>query len=306
MKEAGVLPSLSVAIPTLGREKVLIDTVEALLALEQPADEILVIDQTQSRSEETASALQRWHDRGRVRWLRLTRASIPFAMNVGLREATSEVVLFLDDDIVPDAGLVAAHGRAQRRPEVAGVTGMVLQPGEMPTKGDPHVDRGHGLRRDLDFRFSTTERCDIANVMAGNLSVKRAAAIACGGFDESFIGVAYRFETEFCRRLQRNGGRVVFEPAAVIHHLRAPSGGTRVWGDHKTSARPEHSVGDYYFALLEGRGLERWAYSGRRMVRECCTRFHLAHPWFIPSKIVGELRGFALAARLARERRRAG
>jgi GT2 family glycosyltransferase len=306
VKEQDDLPSLSVAIPTLGREEVLLNTVEALLALEQAADEILVIDQTPTHAEETARALKGWHDGGRIRWLRLTRASIPFAMNVGLREAASEVVLFLDDDIVPEAGLVAAHRRTQRRLEIAGVTGMVLQPGEAPTKGGPHADRGHGLRRDLGFRFSTSEPCDVANVMAGNLSVKRAAALACGGFDESFVGVAYRFETEFCRRLQRNGGRVVFEPAAVIRHLRAPSGGTRVWGDHKTSARPEHSVGDYYFALLEGRGRERWVYSGQRMVRECCTRFHLAHPWFIPSKIVGELRGFALATRLARERRSSG
>lgn len=306
MKAADVLPSLSVAIPTYGRESVLLDTVRAVLALREPADEVLVIDQTGEHEGRTSETLQAWASAGSVRWISLPRPSIPAAMNKGLREARSQVVLFLDDDVVPDSGLVAVHRGVHGDRSVAAVTGMVLQPGEEPAPGPGRCGSAEGLGADLGFRFCSTEGCEVRNVMAGNLSVKRDVALACGGFDERFVGVAYRFETEFARRLGRLNGVVLYEPRAVIRHLKAPSGGTRVWGDHKTSARPEHSVGDYYFALLEGRGLERWAYSGRRMVRECCTRFHLAHPWFIPSKVVGELRGFALAARLARERRRAG
>ena len=142
--------------------------------------------------------------------------------------------------------------------------------------------------------------------MAGNLSVKRDQAIGCGGFDEGFVGVSYRFETEFCRRLRRHGGRVLYEPRAGIRHLKAPSGGTRVWGHHRTSARPEHSVGDYYFVFLEGRGAEVVTYVLRRLRQETLSRFHVTHPWYIPVKAIGELRGLFLALHLEKRRRRAG
>jgi GT2 family glycosyltransferase len=226
-------------------------------------------------------------------------------MNTGLKEARSDFVLFLDDDIVPDSGLVRAHRRAHETTGGAGIAGMVLQPGEQPGISDSVLPRGVGLRRDLDFRFTVPTDCEVWNVMAGNLSVNREKALACGGFDENFVGVAYRFETEFCRRLRRQGGKVVYEPAAVIRHLKAPSGGTRTWGSHLTSMRPEHSVGDYYFALVEGRGVETWTYVAKRFLTECFSSFHRTHPWHIPRKMVGEIRGLGLALRLVRKRKRA-
>jgi GT2 family glycosyltransferase len=295
--------TVSVVIPTYGREKVLVDTISSFLGLGERLEEILVVDQTPAHEEETTTALQRWNDGGAIRWVRLDRASIPAAMNAGLRASSCELVLFLDDDIVPRKGLVEAHRRAQAMAGVVGVTGMVLQPGETPTERDESKARGKGLRRDLAFPFTSTQAAEICNVMAGNLSVKREAALACGGFDERFVGVAYRFETEFCRRLRRHGGRVVYEPTAVIDHLKARAGGTRAWGFHKTSARGEHSVGDYYFAFLEGKRAEVWSYVGYRLLSECLSRFHRARPWHIPAKAIGEVRGLAMAMKLVREKR---
>lgn len=295
-------PGLSIAIPTFEREAVLLETIRRLLELPDRPAEIVVLDQTTRHERETERQLAAWNTKGAVRWLRLPRPSIPRAMNEGLRQAHGGIVLFVDDDVIPLPGLVEAHRRAHGEKEVSAVVGMVLQPGEEPIEARSPALRRGGLRRDLDFSFRTTERTDVWNVMAGNLSVKRSEALAAGGFDERFVGAAYRFETEFCRRLRRSGGRVVYEPAAAIRHLKAPSGGTRSWGNHRTSARPEHSVGDYYFALREGRGLEVASYVLRRFRQETLSRYHLTRPWFIPVKVVGEVRGLVMALRLARGR----
>ena len=135
--------------------------------------------------------------------------------------------------------------------------------------------------------------------MAGNLSVKKEAALRAGGFDENFIPpVSFRFETEFARRLIAAGGKIRFEPSASIRHLRAGQGGTRTQGSHLSSASPVHGVGDYYYALRCGRGLERIGYMLFRPFREVRTRFHGSHPWFIPVKWIGELRAFMLACQL--------
>jgi GT2 family glycosyltransferase len=299
----GTESGVSVVIPTYCREKVLIDTIALVLALDEPPTEVLVVDQTPVHDAETEASLRTWEMSGRVRWLRVPRPSIPGAMNLGLREATGPVVLFLDDDVIPWKGLITAHRANYEEPETFAVAGMVLQPGEEPGQDLSARDVGGGIRKDLGFEFNSTGRTPVWNVIAANMSVRKTAALQSGGFDERFVGVSYRFETEFCRRLWRAGGTVIFEPRAAVGHLKAPAGGTRVHGAHLTSSGPEHSVGDYYFAMLEAQGLERWTYVAARLSRAAITKFHLTHPWWIPTKLLGESRGLCLAWRLHQERR---
>ncbi len=289
---------VAVAFPTYGRERVLVESVEHVLAASPAPGEILVVDQTPRHDEATERALRTHAEAGRIRWLRRSTPSITAAMNAALGSATRPVVLFLDDDVVPRADLVGAHAAAYESDDTWAVAGQVLQPGEEPTRPRPYTRAG--MSRFLDFPFHSDARAFVENGMAGNLSVRREAALRVGGFDENFVGVAYRFETEFCRRLCAGGGRILFEPAASLRHLRASSGGTRAFGDHRASASPLHGVGDYYFALRQRAGLAGLGYVLRRPVREVATRFHLRRPWWIPVKLLGELRGLAYAVRLIR------
>lgn len=298
----------SVVIPTYRRGALLLDTLRKLFVLAPPPAEILAVDQTESHPEEIAAVLQQWHDSGRLRWLRLPAPSIPRAMNTGLAEARGEFVLFGDDDILPPPDWIARHAEVYAAfPEAWAVVGRILQPEDsaLPTPGRaPPPARCRppgGLRAGLDFRFNGTEPAWIENVMAGNLSVRRAPALAIGGFDENFLPpVSFRFETEFAKRMVAAGGKIRFEPAAVVRHLRVGEGGTRSQGSHLKSASPVHGVGDYYYALRCGRGWDRLRYILRRPFREVRTRFHLAHPWFIPLKLIGEIRALAQAVRLHR------
>ncbi|MBT5307200.1 MAG: hypothetical protein HOL31_19235, partial [Candidatus Scalindua sp.] len=107
--------------------------------------------------------------------------------------------------------------------------------------------------------------------------------------------VSYRFDNEFCKRLCRAGGKIVFEPKARIYHLRVKQGGTRTNSNHMTSISPEHGVGDYYFAFRLGLSSETLYYILRRPFREVRTKFHLRHPWWIPVKLVGEFLALFLA-----------
>jgi len=290
---------VTVAMPTYKREKVLLDAVGHLLNESPPASEVLVADQTPRHDAPTQARLKEWDEQGAIRWLRLDKPSITGAMNTGLREASCPIVLFVDDDIVPAPGLIRAHAAAyEESRDVWAVAGQVLQPGEEPIPG-PVTCTEHGLRAFLDFSFRSTSRAWVKSAMAGNLSVRRERALEIGGFDENFVGAAYRFETEFCRRVWRNRGKVLYEPGASIRHLRASEGGTRSRGGHLSSPSPRHGVGDYYFALGHGIGLDTVSYVLSRPFREVCTRFHLRRPWWIPVKLLGEVQALAWAAFLA-------
>lgn len=292
--------ALSVAIPTYERGPVLVKTLEHLLQQQPAAGEILVVDQTERHPAEVEARLRQWDRQGMVRWIRKDRPSVAAAMNAGLVAASGEIILFLDDDIVPFPSLIAAHAENYRDPHVVAVVGQILQPGQLPTRRDGYRP-GRGIWRDLDFPCHSSEPAVLFNGMAGNLSVRRAAAIQAGGVDENFLGVAYRFETEFCRRLSRvTGGTILFDPRASVRHLQAARGGTRAHGNPLRSFSPVHSVGDYYLAFREARGFERLSYIVHRLFRAVRTRYHLTHPWWIPVKLVGEVRGLALGYQLSR------
>lgn len=287
---------ITVAIPTFGRDEVLVDTIGQFLAQAYRAAEILVMDQTPVHSADVAARLATWNASGDIRWLRLAAASQPRALNQALLEATQPVVLFVDDDIRIDALFVEAHWRAHSEPATWAVAGQVLQPGQTELRGWTRRPSRPATFADVGFAFNSDTPTLVENGMSGNLSVRRDRALRVGGFDENFQPpVSYRFDLEFCRRLTRAGGHIRFEPKARIHHLRCERGGTRSGGGHLTSPSPLHGVGDYYFALRQGLTLASVAHVMRRPIREVATRFHLSHPWWIPVKLVGEFRALALA-----------
>jgi GT2 family glycosyltransferase len=286
---------LTIAIPTYERGAVLCETIALLLELQPRADEIVIVDQTREHPPQVAATLRAFEEAKAIRLIRLGAPSIPIAMNTALREARNGHVLFLDDDIIPSPQLIAAHERALREPGVWAVVGQVLQPGEAPQHFEEAVLR-RGPIRDLEFRFSHDTACDVQNVMAGNLALLRDQVLSIGGFDEHYTAVAYRFESDLALRIVKAGGRIRYEPAASIRHLKAPGGGVRTWGDHRTSPSPAHSMGDYYFARRHVPGF--WPYVVRRLRANVLTRYHLGHPWAILPKLVGEVRGLVAALRL--------
>lgn len=274
---------ITIAIPTYNRGAILVETLRRLLPQNVP---IVVVDQTPSHPPEVEAALASLP----VRRMRLDAPSIPRAMNEALRAATTELVLFLDDDVEPSEQLAAEHLAAHADPATWAVVGQILQPGEEPA----HLPRPDD---DLEFPFRHDEACFVTNVMAGNLSVKREKALATGGFDENYVGGAYRFETDFALRLVEAGGKIRFEPRASLRHLKLSTGGLRSFGDHRSSTNPAHSAGDYYFALRHRPDF--WRYVLRRLRKNVLTRYHATHPWAIPTKLVGELRGLLLARKLS-------
>lgn len=279
---------LSVAIPTYGRDGVLADSIAALLALQADPWELLVIDQTPRHSEAVDRLLHTWQSEGRLRWIRQSPASITAAMNRALLEAQGSHVLFLDDDILPDPELLHSHQQAAARHPGTLIAGRVLQPWH----------RGVADPEDGPFGFNSTIARPLQEFMGGNVCIPRDEALALGGFDQNFVRVAYRFEAEFAHRWRQAGHAIRYEPSALIHHLKAERGGTRSYGLHLTTLRPDHAVGRYYFlfrTLPRRAALPKAAATWIGSVR---SRHHLRQPWWIPLTLIAELRGFLWALRL--------
>lgn len=288
-------PDITIAIPTYGREQVLLDTIDQLLALQTKPSEILVMDQTPAHDPETEERLQSLDAEGRLRWVRIAEPSIPEAMNRALLEAEGDIVLFLDDDVDLTSEIVAAHAEAHREHHVPLVAGQVVQSWQTALSEDDE-SYAEGSEDDPDrFLFHSSRICFVDRFMGGNFSIQKDIALSLGGFDENFVRVAYNFEAEFADRLRASGQRILFYPQASIRHLKAESGGTRTFGEHLTTFLPSHAVGRYYY-LLVARNIP---HRRRKIVtgpfRSVMTRFHLYHPWWILPSFIAECGGVVWA-----------
>jgi len=281
--------AISVVIPSYLRESVLVDTVRHVVRQLGAGDEILVIDQSPTHEPGTESALADFELSERVRWYRKSRPSICEAMNVGALLARNEVVLFLDDDVVPAPGLLEVHREVLgRNDDLHAVNGQVLQP-------------WHGAARDevddfeLGFDFAYAKEAEVVALATGNLAVRRGVFLAAGGMDENFAGGAYRCDADLGFRLWTfTGRRARFEPRASVRHLQA-GGGTRAHGAKDSWASIDSAIGDHYFGMRWFSGSGALRHSSRRLLRAPFNRRTLRRPWLIPWILVRELVAFQRA-----------
>jgi len=293
------LPSVSVVIPTYNREGVLVQTLDELLKLTHRADEILVVDQSDSHTPLVQSKLANLERDGDIRWLKLSQPSIPNAMNVGAVNAKSDIVLFLDDDILIPSELILEHAKQYLEESINAVAGQVIQSWETALEIHQPSFRDAQDHDPDAFRFNSATRMEISRFIGGNISFRVKDLISIGGFDNNFAKVAYRFEAECAERFTRLGKTIVFQPTASVNHLKELSGGTRSFGDHQTTITPSHSVGRYYYFLVVRNQHRRWARFISSPFTACATRFHLKRPWYIPVTFVAEFSGMIWASYLA-------
>ena len=141
--------------------------------------------------------------------------------NAGIETARAPVILFLDDDVLPEPGLVAAHLEAHARdpaPE-AGALGNVRWADELPRT--PLMD---WLDEGVQFDYGTIvgDEAQWWHFYTANLSLKRALLHRAGGFDAKRFPFGHE-DLDLGYRLSKLGLRLHYVPAARAEHLNAPT-----------------------------------------------------------------------------------
>ena len=204
----------TVVIATRDRPELLKDALEALNRVLRPGDGVIVVD---SASKDAAAISQIAYEAGAA----VIRCDVPGssrARNAGWRAASTDVVVFTDDDCLPRAGWLEALETAfDGAPTASFVTGRILP----EFTGSPRARLHLAVTsREASTVFNGDD--DAADVGHGaNMAWRKRALEDLGGFDEGMgPGTALRAAEDvdaFWRALTR-GGSGVFEPGAIVAH----------------------------------------------------------------------------------------
>lgn len=217
---------LSVVIPSHNRCASLSDLLDALSRQGLPPERFEIIVVLDGSTDGSAEFLARWardHPRSALRVIEQPNQGQSAARSRGVAEAAAPLLLFLDDDVVPEPGCLAAHlvRHQQSRQPVA-----VLGEAQMAmAKQESYYDMltrmwwedAHAQRSRRHPHSSYRDFC------AGHVSVPREVFLEVGGFDADFRGYGGE-DYELGYRLLQAGVR--FDPAPeakAIHHHRGSS-----------------------------------------------------------------------------------
>ena len=149
------------------------------------------------------------------------RRGLSGARNAGVAVATGDIVAFLDDDAGAEDGWLPRLVETYRDGDVLGAGGSVTPDwtGTRPRWFPPEFDWVVGC----SYQGMPETRAPVRNFIGTNMSFRRAALVASGGFDSELGRVGADAsgceETELCiRMVGQSGGRLIYEPSARVTH----------------------------------------------------------------------------------------
>jgi len=218
---------VSIGIPTLGREAVLLDTIKMVLDQEYPHFELIVANQTTNHKAGFLDQLQAIaRDDDRLRCFLVRPVSLPAARNFIIEKAKGQLVLFIDDDVVLKPDFISRHVKAHiEHPEVTAVAGRIKQTG-LPLSERPLYFDKYGLPQGT---FNCPNSMASQTFPGGNHSVKAEAIKSIGGYHTAYKYDAVREESDTAHRLVKTGYQIYYSAEASLTHLSAPHGGSRVY-----------------------------------------------------------------------------
>jgi GT2 family glycosyltransferase len=208
-------PSVSVVVTTFNRRtslERLLHRLDSIRSVTTPLEAVVTVDGCTDTTRDLLATISVGYP---LRVVVLTPNQGPArGRNRALAEARGDVILFLDDDVVPLPGLIDRHLAAHSTDPEAVVIGPMLAPTDREL---PAWLRWEAAT--LQKQYDAIARGDYEptprQFYTANASVRRTHALAVGGFDETFKRAE---DVEFAYRLSDRGLHFRFLPeAAVIH-----------------------------------------------------------------------------------------
>ncbi len=223
----------TVVVPTYNRAESLRATLKALGGQVVPPElrwDILVVDN--NSRDHTPTVVKEFARTARtaVHYYFEARAGKSRALNAGIARASSDFLLFTDDDVLPSLSWVASAARAMARWGADGVGGRILlnwlAPPPRWLARSEQAQRNLGLMDFEESRVLSGPIRGLPAVWGGNMGFRRAVLESLGGFDPTLgpVGPKHSMgeDSDIVQRALDKGWRVVYDPSLLVWHTVAP------------------------------------------------------------------------------------
>jgi len=201
-------PRVSVVVCAHNAEKTLEDCLGAIERLTYPHYEIILVND--GSHDRTAEIARRF---ARVRVIDVPNGGLASARNVGLAEASGDIVAYTDADTRVDRDWLTYLVQPFLTSDVVGAGGPNVVPPDDPPMAQC-IARAPGAPTHvlLDDRIAE-------HVPGCNMAFRRDALLAIGGFSPTYLRAGD--DVDVCWRLQARGWKIGFASAALVwHHHR--------------------------------------------------------------------------------------
>ena len=199
-------PRVSVIVCTRNGRRYIATCLSSLMNLDYPNFEVIVIDD--GSTDDTASIASQYD----VQLIQTENRGLSAARNTGLIASTGEIVAYIDDDAYADREWLKRLAKVFLTSEFAGVGGPNIPPAGSPGIAD-YVAQAPG--GPIHVLLSDTEA---EHIPGCNMAFRKESLLAIGGFDPQFRAAGD--DVDVCWKIQEQGWRLGFSPAAVVFHHR--------------------------------------------------------------------------------------
>jgi glycosyltransferase involved in cell wall biosynthesis len=218
--------TVSIVIPTYNRLDRLKRVIACLEAQDYPRSNFEVIIAADGCTDGTADYLRSVATPLRLVPVMGQNQGPGGARNRGVEAASGHLVLFVDDDVMPEPDLISEHVRIhEQMGSGIAVLGPMLTPPAARLLPWVHWEQVK-LERQYDDMVAGRWQATARQFYTGNTSLELQAVCAAGGFNTRFRRAE---DVELAYRLAANGIRFVFNPHAVGYHYAERS--YRAWLD---------------------------------------------------------------------------
>ena len=223
---------LSVVIPTKNRSDLLSENLESLLAQTLPSEEFEVIIVDNGSTDNTKEIISSFKDKiENLKYFYIEKPGLHVGRHKGLKEATSDILVYADDDIVAFPEWLEGIWESFQDERVVLVGGKNLPKWE----GEPPYwiyemwmninEYGHALGHlsILDFGDEIIE-IDPVYVWGCNFSIRKNVLLEAGGFHPDGFPqemIMYRGdgETYISEYIRNRGLKALYNPKASVNHF---------------------------------------------------------------------------------------
>lgn len=210
----------SVVVATIGRPERIPALADAVLADPDASELVVVVDGPEPETERVLLELSAVEPR--LRAVLLPHQGHLRALDAGVRAATGDVVVLLDDDVLPGPGTIGGHLRHHRHARGLAVVGAM--PVVVAAGAAPHVATRLYAAEYLGH-VARVERGDadvLEMLWGGNVSMRRDDCLRVGLASDSFM-VFYHSDRDLGYRLADAGIIGVFDRSLGAGHAHSRS-----------------------------------------------------------------------------------